>query len=145
MLSALQFGNGRNPLICSELSQVAYEDEVNILRAQISDADQTKRKLADNIKLIRVQRDSRRACSWVSTLETQCKALEASLSSAQDNNQQLETQLNAAQEELRECQQQNLNLHKQVEDSLAEISRVKELEAQISSLQVSCFQFTVSY
>ncbi|CAG7727380.1 unnamed protein product [Allacma fusca] len=118
-----------------QIKEIAHEDEINILRAQLGDPDQAKKKLAENIQLIRLQRDSRRASSWLSTLETQCKALESSLSSAQETNQQLESQLNSSQEELQQCQQQNLDLQKQVEDHRAEISRVKELEAQINSLQ----------
>ncbi|CAL8104405.1 unnamed protein product [Orchesella dallaii] len=115
-----------------------YQEEILTIKSQLDkeqDIVKKKKQLSDNIQLIRLQRESRRTASWLSTLETQCRALESSLGTATETVQHLETQLTEVQEELVQEQQKNITLQKQMEDATSSLSRLKELEAQIHALQ----------
>lgn len=118
--------------------EAEHKEEILSIKSQLGkeeDIAKKKKQLSDNIQLIRLQRESRRTASWLSTLEAQNRALEGNLAGATENVQQLEVQLSEAQEELSQEQQKNISLQKQMEDATSSLSRLKELEAQISSLQ----------
>jgi len=114
-----------------------HKEELLRFQTQMeSESNQKKKKLSDNIHLIRLQRDSRRTSSWLSTLETQCRSLEASLSSAGETIQQLECQLSTTQDELREERNRHLAVQKDLEEASNQLHGHKELRMQLKALQV---------
>lgn len=115
-----------------------HQEQIMSIKSQVEkdeDMVNQKKELSGNIQLIRLQREARRTASWLSTLEAQNRALEADLSTTKESLQQLETQLSETQDELGNEQQKNLTLQKKMEDATSSLSRLRELDAQIISLQ----------
>lgn len=122
--------------------QIEREDEIVALRVQLEqDLDLKKQKLADNIQLIKLQREVRRSTAMLSTYESQYQSLETNYNSANETIGQLELQVSNIQEELRTEQTKNINLTKQADQAASVLHQMKEIQAQMNSLQVKKRQY----